>query len=410
LYYLLKLCFALFLHGAQICVLNLISHLRIKKVIFVCLLLGYPVYGITQTIQNSGADSIAAIVNNAAIAYMKDGSRVGLSVGIYKNGKTFTNNYGYTEKGNRQEPTNNTIYEIGSITKTFTGTLLAQAVIDKKVKINDDIRKYLEGNYPNLEYSGQPIKLFQLINHTSGLPFLLPDRKELFQQPEDTIPYFVTAIETPYTKEKFLNDLHKVKLDTVPGVKFGYSNAGAQLLGYILEKVYETSYENLIKKYITVPQKMPATKLSYSKKETAMFAKGYNGKGVLMPYNPIVIGAAGNIKSTVPDMLKYIKFHLNENNQVINLFHTPTFGDINGFAIGLNWQMNKTQDGFRRIWQSGGSFGFSSYCVVYPELNIGIALLSNEADRTAQGGLAEAAKKIFEGIKMGGRQKLFHNN
>lgn len=109
-------------------------------------------------------------------------------------------------------------------------------------------------------------------------------------------------------------------------------------------------------------------------------------------------------------MLKYIKFHLNENNQLINLSHTPTFGDINSFAIGLNWQMNKTQDGFRRIWQSGGSFGFSSYCVVYPELNIGIALLSNEADRTAQGGLAEAAKKIFEGIKMGGRQKLFHNN
>ncbi len=386
------------------------TRLRMKKVTLACLLLVYAVSGISQSIQNSANDSIVAIMNNAAEAYMKDNFRVGLSVGIYKNGKTVTNNYGYTEKGSRQEPANNTIYEIGSITKTFTGTLLAQAAADKKVKTDDDIRKYLDGNYPNLDYAGQPIKLFQLINHTSGLPFLLPDRKELFQQPEDSIPYFVTAIQTPYTKEKFLNDLHTVKLDTVPGLKFSYSNAGAQLLGYILEKVYGTTYENLIKKYITIPQKMPATKLSYSKKETAMFAKGYNGKGALMPYNPVIIGAAGNIKSTVSDMLNYIKFHLSENYQVIKLSHTPTFGNINSFAIGLNWQMNKTQDGFRRIWQSGGSFGFSSYCVVYPELNIGIVLLSNEADRTAQGGLAEAAKKIFDGIEMGSTQKSSDNN
>lgn len=352
----------------------------------------------TATTNNRLKESMDTLVQNSLEVFMNDTSRVGVSVGVFYNGRTYSYNYGSTEKGKNIKPTNNTVYEIGSITKTFTGILLAQAVADKKVKIDDDIRKYLEGNYPNLSYNGQPIKLFQLISHTSGLPFLLPDRKDLFEHSQDSIQSFITTIQSHYTKEEFLEDLHAVKLDTLPGVRFSYSNAGAQLLSFILEKVYGMSYENLVKKYISIPEKMPNTKLTYSKSEMAKFAKGYNEKGMLMPYNSVMIVAAGKINSTVPDMLKYIKFHLNESNPVIKLSHATTFGDINSFAIGLNWQMNKTANGYRRIWQSGGSFGFASYCVVYPKLNIGIVLLSNEADRTAQSGLEEAAKRIFEGI------------
>lgn len=369
-----------------------------KRITIHFLLLVYAVYGRTQLIQNNSKNSIDAIVNNAANGYMKDNARVGLSIGVYQDGKTYTYNYGTTEKGKDLLPATNTLYEIGSITKTFTGTLFAQAVVDKKVKLDDDIRKYLDDKYPNLAYKGYPIKIYQLINHTSGLPFLLPDKKDLFQLPQDSIPYFLTTVQNNYSTDKFLRDLHAVQLDTIPGVKFSYSNAAAQLLGNILEKVYGRSYESLIKKFIIIPQKMPLTKLTYSNAETAMFAKGYNDKGVLMPYNPIMIGAAGNIKSTVSEMLNYIKYHLDESNPVIKLSHATTFGDINSFAIGLNWQMNKTQNGYRRIWQSGGTFGFSSYCVVYPELNTGIILLSNESDRTAQSGLEAVANRIFEEI------------
>jgi serine-type D-Ala-D-Ala carboxypeptidase/endopeptidase len=360
------------------------------------LLFGNIFFGMTQVTTDHLGEITDSIVMNVAETYMMDTSRVGLSIGVYIDGKIFSYNFGYTDKINKIKPTNETIYEIGSITKTFTGTLLAQAVVDKKVKLDDDIQKYLDESYPNLEYKDQPIKLFQLINHTSGLPFLLPDRKDIFQHSQDSISYFVTEIQSHYTKGKFLKDLHNVKLDTIPGIKFSYSNAGAQLLGFILEKVYGASFESLIKKYITDPNHIPDTKLTYSAKEMKYFAKGYNGKGILMPYNPDMIGAAGKINSTLSDMLNYIKFHLNENNPVIKLSHATTFGDINTFAIGLNWQMNKTSDGYRRIWQSGGSFGFATYCVIYPELNIGMVLLSNEADQTAQNGLSEAAKKIFE--------------
>jgi CubicO group peptidase (beta-lactamase class C family) len=90
------------------------------------------------------------------------------------------------------------------------------------------------------------------------------------------------------------------------------------------------------------------------------------------------------LHSSVSDMLKYIKFHPSESNEVIKLSHQTTWGDISKYASGLNWQMNKTSAGHRRIWQSGGSFGFSSYCVVFPELSMGIVLLSNEADGNTQ--------------------------
>jgi serine-type D-Ala-D-Ala carboxypeptidase/endopeptidase len=370
-----------------------------KRITLLFLALANIYYGISQVMRSQFKSTIDSVVRNAAESFMKDTSRVGVSIGVYKDKKSFAYNFGYTEKNKIHEPTNRTIYEIGSITKTFTGILLAQAVFDKRVNINDDIRKYLNESYPNLQYSGQPIKLYELINHTSGLPFLLPERPDIFRHSQDSIYYFVIEIQSHYTKENFLKDLHYVKLDTVPGTKFSYSNAGAQLLSFILENIYKESFENLVEKYITIPNDMPNTKLSYSETEEEKFAKGYNGKGYLMPYNSTMIGAAGKINSTIPDMLNYIKFNLNENNAVIKLSHTTTFGNIDNFAIGLNWQMNKTPDGHRRIWQSGGSFGFSSYCVIYPELNIGIVLLSNEADRTAQGGLEEAAKVIFEAIK-----------
>jgi CubicO group peptidase (beta-lactamase class C family) len=141
---------------------------------------------------------------------------------------------------------------------------------------------------------------------------------------------------------------------------------------------------------------MKNTNSLFSKNDLGILAKGYNDKGKLMPYNPQILDAAGGIFSTTSDMLQYLKFHLNEKNEVVALSHKVTSGNINDFAIGLNWQEQITSKKHKKIWQSGGTFGFSSYCVIYPELKIGIVLLTNESDPTAQGGLEEIADKIFE--------------
>lgn len=79
-------------------------------------------------------------------------------------------NYGTVKKGEHILPTSNTYYEIGSIIKTFTSRLLAKAVVDKKVSLDDDVRKYLQGDYANLQYKNHPIRLRDLASYTSALP------------------------------------------------------------------------------------------------------------------------------------------------------------------------------------------------------------------------------------------------
>lgn len=340
------------------------------------------------------------IVKRLGENFIKNPESVGLSIGIYDNGKTCFYNFGVTEKGKSQIPTQNTIYEIGSITKTFTSTLLAYAVLEKKVKLDDDIRKYLNGNYPNLEYEGKPIKLVHLANLTSELPNWLPDKPEIFENANpDSIPYILLEIHKNYTRQNFYEDLHKAKLDTIPGFNPKHSNVAAQLLGYILEGVYKTPYEELVKKYIVRPLKIENTSILASKSKAKLMAKGYNQKGMVMPYLMMEnMKIAGGLSSSTSDMLKYIKFQLDEKNEVIKMSHQKTWGNIEEHAIGLNWQINKTEKGVRQIWHTGGTFGFSSYLVVYPELNIGLVLLANESDGSTQGKLVDISEEIFKAI------------
>jgi serine-type D-Ala-D-Ala carboxypeptidase/endopeptidase len=342
------------------------------------------------------ATAVDAIVGKAAQQFMSDKRAVGLSVGIVKDGNAYTYNYGEVEKGKKEVPTEHTIYELASITKTFTGVLLAAAVIEHEVKLDDDVRKYLHGDYPNLEFEGQPIKLVHLINHTSGLPFMLPDRSELFQNPDPIeLPKRLTEIDRTYTREDFYRDLHRVRLDKLPGTDFKYSNAAAQLLGFILERIYQQPFEKLVAQKITDPLKMSETKITLSSSEKKRLAKGHYENGTVSLYSTPQSQAAGGLRSSVADMLEYIKFQLNETNQAIKLSHQTTWGDAKIYASGLNWQMNTTLGGNRRIWQSGGSFGFSSHCIVLPELGLGIVLLSNESDKNSQDRLSTMANEIL---------------
>jgi CubicO group peptidase (beta-lactamase class C family) len=342
---------------------------------------------------------IGTVVNESANKFMSDQHSVGLSVGIIKDGRSWMYNFGEVEKGTKILPDRHTIYELASITKTFTGVLLAQAVVEGRVKLDDDVRRYLDGSYPNLEFEGKPIKLFHLINHTSRLPFVMPDRPELFRNPDPyELPKILTAIESNYTRENFYEDLHKVKLDKAPGTEFRYSNSAAQLLGYILERVYGMPYEQLVLRKIAKPLAMTETKITLTAAEKKRLAKGHYDNGSIALYGTPQTQAAGALRSSVSDMLKYAKYHLNEDDQVIRLSHQTTWGDIKYYASGLNWQMNKTSAGHRRIWQSGGSFGFSSHCVIFPELRLGIILLSNESDQNSQGRLSAMADEILVGI------------
>lgn len=322
-------------------------------------------------------------VERIALNYMKDSSRVGLSIGIFNNGREFVYNYGEAIKGSNKFPTKNTIYEIGSLTKTFTGLLVAHAIAEKKLNTNEDIRKYLPGNYPNLQYpDGGPIKLGYLIAHTAQFPNSVS--KE---------------IDSSFTREDFVNELHKVKLDTFRRFTYGYSNFGYQLLGYILESIYRKPYEELVKQFVTEPLKMPMSKINYTKAKNLYIAKGYDNKHNEMPNTQKLFPAAGSMRSNVVDMLKYMQYQLSEKDAIVKMTHRITYGSIDDEAVGFQWNIGKNWNWNYYIRGNGGTKGFTSFCVMYPDYNIGIILLSNQAGSEALRGLYETQNEIFNVLK-----------
>jgi CubicO group peptidase (beta-lactamase class C family) len=340
------------------------------------------------------------MIRQATGLYMSAPASVAISVGVYINGKIYTYHAGELHKGMHDQPDNNTIYYIGSVTKTITGTLLAKAVLENKIRLDDDIRKYLDGDYPNLSYQGHGITVAQLLNHRSGLPFLMPFDTVFKTNNNEKIGRYLTQLYQHYTKADFFEDLHHVKLDTLPGTRFGYSNTSAQLCGYILGKIYGMSYDQLLKKQLTADLGMTSTKIGLSSGEMKRIAPGYDESGKLMPRMPDQMEGAGAVKSTITDMLKYARWHLDENHPAARLSHEPTWQSGNYWA-GLNWQVIQSADKKRLIWQSGNVPGFISYCTLYPDDQMAIVVLTNEESHTAPAVIENMINHLSAALKPG---------
>ena len=318
---------------------------------------------------------IDSVIQEAVTLYMSNKNVAGLSIGVLQNGKISTYNFGEIKKGTGQLPTANTIYEIGSVTKTFTGILLANAVLEGKVKLDGDICKYLDGNYPNLQFAGRPISLVDLSNHTSGLP----SQPKMPGSDED-----IFSASTKFNDKMLADILHHVTIDTLPGTRRQYSNFAVGLLGLILEKVYGMNYEQLLKKYILGPYAMKQSKITMSKTDFRSFAQGYDVEGNPAPYwRNRIAEPAGGIRSTTHDMLIYAQEQMNTKDSAAKLSHQLTFGNAKQ-GTGLNWGISTTKEGYLRWSHDGGTDGFTSLCLVYPELNAAIILLTNHGDHDDQ--------------------------
>jgi CubicO group peptidase (beta-lactamase class C family) len=324
---------------------------------------------------NKKSTALDARVDSVVKDLMSSGASCGLSIGIYKNGKTFFYNYGETERENKILPVENSIYEIGSITKTFTGIILAKALLEKKISLKDDIRKYLPGEFPNLNFGGKPITVEHLANHTSRIPSVPADLNK--QKDFDELnPY------KNYTKEMMLEFLKKFIPDMTPGTKNEYSNMGMALLGIILEKVYEKEFSSLVSELIAVPNEMKHTKTKLDAEELKLKCKGYDQYGKETPFWELNgFAAAGAINSSASDLLKYTVTNMQEKDEAMKLSHELTFGDTN-FGIGLAWHIIKTKKGNKMIWHNGGTYGFSSFAGFIKEKDCAVVVLSNSGSNT----------------------------
>jgi CubicO group peptidase (beta-lactamase class C family) len=304
--------------------------------------------------------------------FMFETKTVALSIGVLKDGKTYFYNYGETKKGNGQIPSSKNLYEIGSITKTFTGILLAKAVTENKIKLNDPVNKYLPKNIPVIKFGDDTLKIVHLSNHTSGLP-PLPDN---FDTTDLTNPY------RNYDEKKLLEYLKHASLSRKPGQKFEYCNLAVGLLGYILQGVNKMPFEKMVTTFISSKAGMTDTREFLTKKDSISFMQGYDESIALQSqWDFKILTAAGSLRSNTEDMLKYAALNLNALNEkiqkAIDLSHTATF-DAGQQKIGLNWFIQNW--GWGQLWFHGGATGgYRSLLAINPKTTNAIIILSNTA-------------------------------
>jgi len=316
-------------------------------------------------------------IDAAARAYFADTCHAGLSIAVVTPGQTRIYDYGAANRELGTLPTPDSVYEIASVTKSFTSSLAAYAVHEGKMSMNGDFRTYLKGSYPNLERGDLPITLATLVTHRSGMPRDIPDSDAIFAAKDPhTLPGQLLALNEGRNEKDFLRDLHNVTLQGPPGANERYSNAGFTVIGAGLENVYRTPYETLLQRRVLGPLQMMSTSLTLSAPMAARRVTGYDMFGKPAPAHPDNAGAAWGLWSTPADLARFVRWQLSDTDPVIALSHKPLVpGD--GEEIAMAWHVETLGDK-RVISHGGGSFGTSSQIVLLPTVRRGYALLAND--------------------------------
>jgi serine-type D-Ala-D-Ala carboxypeptidase/endopeptidase len=266
-----------------------------------------------------------------------------------------------------ETPPEKILFEIGSITKVFTGLLLAQGVIDGKVSLADSIAKHLPADVA-LDPKAAAITLEQLSTHTSGLPRLPAN----FAPANRSDPYADYSVERLY---HFLRGYHPGESPPQPPA---YSNLGVGLLGHLLERAYGQSYAELLAAKITRPLGLDDTVITLSDEQQARFAPPHSGSMEVLPWQLGALQGAGAIRSTAADLLKFGRALIAANSPIHaawEIARAPRADQKIGLGIGIG-----SIDGKTLYRHNGGTGGFRSYFVVVPENDRVMAVLLNNDD------------------------------
>lgn len=277
--------------------------------------------------------------------------------------------YGFIKKDSIFEAKENetAVFEIGSITKVFTSTLLATQVVDKKMKLDQLVKKFLP-----FKLKGNPkITLESLSNHSSGLPRL----------PDNLFPMMANNPDNPYkgyNAEKLKEYCTKqLSLKQAIGEKSDYSNLGAALLGYAICQKTNKSYEELLQEVIFEPLEMNQTTTNRSLVK-AKLVLGLDPKGaVTSNWDLEILAPAGNVLSSVQDLSKFMIANFDAQNPVFQLQQTKTMTINNKIDIALGWHIIKTKTGKNLHWHNGGTGGYTSSMAIDVVHKKGAVILSN---------------------------------
>ncbi|MBS7255334.1 serine hydrolase domain-containing protein [Flavobacterium branchiicola] len=293
---------------------------------------------------------------------------VGISVGFIKNDEEFYTSYGKLNSAGTSKIDKNSLFEIASITKILTANLMAQAILEHKIKADDYIDNFLPKQYVLQESLKNKIKISDLGSHQSGLPDI--DFGKLIelnpQQPVSNVT------------EKTLADIVNTCTELKDYGKYRYSTIGITLLGQILEKVYNKSYDEIIREKIIVPLKMKTTLTKDFNVKNKTEAHNPDG-GIQEFFNWNVTAPAGLVKSNAVDMVKYLKAVLNKETKVgkAALITEQIFYKDEKRELGLALNI-VTDDKNTLYMKSGDSMGQSSIICYNRAKNWGIIILLDQ--------------------------------
>lgn len=319
---------------------------------------------------NSTRADHAAQIDRLVNPLIEGQALVGCVVGVIDGEAREVHAYGEVHRGERDRPNGKTLYEIGSITKAFTGTLLADMHQRGLVQIEQPLQELLPKGVTAPIADDQPITLLHLATHTSGLP-RLPSNMD----PGHPNPY------ADYTAEKMFTFLAGHNLRRVPG-KYEYSNYGMGLLGQVLAERTGESYEELVVERICEPLGMDDTRVTLNDEQSKRFAPAYNGELAASNHWDLAsLAGAGGLRSTVDDMLKFAAAALEEDDdrpvcRAIRLAWEKRHGEPGEIGVGLGWHI--ARDGVTR-WHNGQTGGFSSALFIYPPRRLAVVVLANTA-------------------------------
>mgnify|MGYP001791288808 CR=1 FL=1 len=305
-----------------------------------------------------------------------------IAIATYKNGNIHKSYFGPIDKGSQNFANDSTLYEIASISKVFLGSLVARAILEKKITLNDDIRIYLKGDYSNLEFEGTPIIIKNLLTHTLGFANKTPKGFDDFNKKARSGYYEDNPVIFDYNMNDFLTELKSSTLNKKPGTYYEYNSVGPELLAYILEQVYDKSYAVLLNDFFH-ELKMDHSYLNDYSAIRKHIANGYKGEQ-LMPLerNPLLGGTAG-IVASLPDLIKFMKFQLESNDPLIKESTRKLFENDDDDKLGYLWDVDVAEEeGFYYV-KSGTANGIESIMLICPDTNYGLILIVNNTSDKA---------------------------
>lgn len=309
-----------------------------------------------------------------------------LSIGVVDGKKSYTGHFGELTIDEGNKPTDQTLYEIGSVTKTMTGLLVADAVANNLLELDKDIVPLLTEKLNAHNNSHSSITIQQLLTHTSGLPRMDSD-------------FDVDAkIET--RKDLLKAVLHYDRTDKQG--RYSYSNVGYEILGYVLSIIYQKPFDQILQEKMKSLAGMSNTQVNLNPDQLANFAYGYDGKrqrakAFIEPNS--FSGSSGFIKSNMTDLVQYMKLQLNGANQVIKLSHQSLFEVTDSDAIAYAWITASDDKLGRYFIHHGGMYGTQNWMIIFPEKQIAISIVTNASFEEVGGILREAAFTIVRNLE-----------